>query len=175
MFNRYKFEDIFGFEFGAKRKVSVTPDPQNNEFEIEFRTPNHSEENVKFLLDTMAFIYFRRLIKMEVWEGEEMVFARKVNDAQIPMFVNLDGIDRLADDPSGHPGIDNDTVRLWLKPNTVYVLKVYRTTGPSANNPISVGYYGTDDNQVDYGPDISDSVDVTIGGVKGVWIPNASG
>lgn len=168
-FNKYFFPDVYGFEFGARANVTKYPDPENNEFEIEFRTPNHSEEDVRFAFSTMAFVFFRKILKMEVWDGDTKLYE---SNQQLSMFVNESGEDPWKDDPTGHPKIAREPRTTHLKPSHTYTLKVYRTVGPSPKNPISVQYYGTDANQVDYGSAIpKEGVPMTIGDIKGMFIP----
>lgn len=149
MFNRYKFEEEYGFAFGTRANVTKYIDPQNNEFELDFETLNHSEEDVRFSISTMAFLFFGKYMHMEIWDRETSTLLYEFNRS-ISMFVTLDGKDPLADLPTGDKRIPRIARTTGLKPNHKYRLKVWRNGGPKAANPIGLGYYATDQNEVSY-------------------------
>ena len=168
MFNEYKFEDVYGVPFGTRGKISEYPDRDNNEFEIEFTTPNNSEEDVRFEVGMMTYVYFKDQLELQILDGGDVLYE---SNRAFSMFVNKDGVDPKAGKPTGHPGIAPPDARdTHLLPNHTYKLRVSRSFGASANNPISITYYATDDNQIDYGSDI-EGVPMTFNGVTGMFVP----
>lgn len=168
------FRELYGFEFGEKRKAKAYPDRTTSDFRFDFKTPNHSEEDVRFFLDLMSM--FMGVITFTVLDEKGILFSRTFDAnhrGSLSMFVNKDGVDPKAGRPTGHPGIAPPEPRnTWLEPNKTYTLHVHRDKH-SDRQPIGVYYYGNDANQVDYGPDIEipeDGIEMTLGPLKGVFI-----
>lgn len=170
MFNKYKFEDVYGFPFGTRNNVTVYPDKENNEFEISFVTPNHSEEDVRFAFSGMSYVFFRNILRMEVWDGGVLLYE---TNRSLSMFVNNTGIDPWSEVKTGDKRIPRVPRTTHLQPGHEYTLKVYRTVGASPKNPIPLQYYGTDANEIEYGPSLpTEGIPMTFGDVKGTFIPD---
>lgn len=165
MFNEYNFEDLYGLEFGKQDNMVIRPDPDNNEFLMNFTTPNHTEDSVSLGIGMEAFIFFRNIIRMEIWDGDELLYK---SNRRFHFFVNATGKDPYADKDSGHPLLPYKARETWLKPNRTYTLKVYRTVGPSPKNPIGIHYVATDGNEKDIA---TQGVPMTFNGVAGHFVP----
>lgn len=169
--NKYNFADVYGVAFGHRGKITEYPDREHNEFEIDFLTPSHSEEDVRFEVSTMAFVFFKDQLVLEILDGDKVLYT---SNRGFSMFVNLDGVDPKSGKPTGHPNIPPPQGREGhLLPSHKYTLRVRRTFGPTNKNPISITYYGTDMNEVEFGTDIVESVPMSFAGVDGVFIPNS--
>lgn len=168
--NRYNFVDVFGVPFGHRGKITEYPDRDHNEFEIDFITPSNSEEDVRFGISTMAFVFFKDQLIMEILDGDKVLYT---SNRSFSMFVNLDGIDPKAGRPTGHPNMPPLKGREGhLLPSHKYTLRVHRTFGPTDKNPISIIYSGTDMNEVEFDTEYTESVPMTFAGVDGFFVPN---
>lgn len=156
------FEDLYGFKFGKKIKATVYPDRKSSDFSFEFTTPNNSEEDVRFFLDLPYFMMGN--ITLTVFDGDEALFS---DNRSLSMFVNQDGIDHKPPFKN-HYGKVSEPRTTWLKPNHTYKLHVYRAQHDD-NQPIGVGYFGTDANQVEYAP-VEDAV-LVLNGVEYDLVP----
>lgn len=159
----FNFEELFGFEFGTKTKEKVTPTREESDYLIHFKTPNHSEEDVRFFLDTVLWRLMGdvTLTILDAEDDNRFMFSDK---RSLSMFVNKDGVDPKAGRASGHPWIPTKTRTTHLLPNHNYTLSVYRPRHDD-RQPLGISYYGDDKNQVDYGIEPEDDgIEVTIAG-----------
>lgn len=156
----YTFREVFGFDFGEQRNVTKYPDDNANVVEVEFTTPAHSEEDVRFSISTMAYV-MDKTISLQILFGGHVLYS---DNRSISVFVNDTGVDpkppKVRDDT--HNGEEYEVPReTHLLPNTTYI---YRIT--SRSTPVPISYYGTDTgNETLYGIEMSHE------GVDGIWFP----
>lgn len=162
----YDFKELFGFEFGERRNVTVYPKDAGNEFMIMFKTPSHSEEDVRLSLPTMAFVFNQNILLETVMDNKVLY----TDNRSFSYFVNKDGVDPKFGRPSGHPFVDIKIRDTHLEPNTWYGFHYKRAGSASAaaRNPAAIQYFGTDKNEVAF----SDSVPMTFGGITGFFVPD---
>lgn len=186
MFNQVTFEDVFGVEFGVQKKVIAYPDKEANQFDILLHTPNHSEDSVQFMFTTMEWVFFRNILRMELWDGDQLLYTNNGKPG-FNFFVNQSGVDPWKDDPTGHPKIAREPRTTWLEPDHRYILRVYRVKpdgtpmGPNPKNPINIQYTGTDGTEVEYEVTtpasepapvpIGDAVEMVFNGVRFICTP----
>lgn len=168
---RYSFEDVFPCKFGDRAKVGRYIDRTTSDYWIDFDTPAHSEEDVRFFISTMARLFGGGI--------ELTIHDRATNEALYSTkfmfngFVNKDGVDPKTGRPSGHPHIEGAKAREGhLLPSHGYSLHVFRKMH-NDSQPIEIFYYGTDDNQVEYVLETEyEPVEMTLAGVKGMFVPS---
>jgi hypothetical protein len=176
-----EFEEVFGCQPGDKRQVQRYPSRTASQYFIKFKTPNHSEDDLRFFPGGFPFV---TNVDLSIWEGSKMLYERPgSNRRHLSCFVALTNEDPRVGRKSGHPYIPAATARVeWLKPNTTYKLLVYRFRH-SDEQPISLYYYGNDVDQVDYAdvpapqpvptpgtvPSYQEGISLDIAGVKGMW------
>lgn len=169
----FEFEDLFKIKFGAhfKKTVSIPFDAETNrKFRIHVKTGNMSEENLRLILGAGWLIPGwgpRFTAKFADADGNEVDFNS--------MFLTADGVDPLANQPSGHPGIARKPRENGgLKANTDYYLDVdiLDAGAPGSKNSFPVTYYGTDyDGQYMIEVSETESAEIVINGVPGIWHP----
>lgn len=174
MFNQVKFEDVYGVEFGAASNLMKYPDPDNNEFEMEINTPNHSEEDVRIAISTMSSVFFRDKMKLELWDGDLLLYE---SNRGFSFFINKSGIDPWSEKGTGdnrRPRIPRET---HLEPAHKYRLRGYRTFGATDKNPIDLIHISNDKNEVKYGPDniVDIGTRMTFGPLKGTFFQDLEG
>jgi len=152
------FEELYGFEFGKRIMAKVYPDRESSDFSFEFTTPNNSEEDVRFFLNSTLWRLAGN-IELSVWDGDEKLFS---DNRSLSMFVNKDGVDPKPARGS-HLGEASAPRTTHLLPNKTYKLHVYRERHAD-NQPIGITYYGTDKNEVQY--ESMEEAFLTIGGVE---------
>ncbi len=151
------FEELYGFKFGKRIMAKVYPDRESSDFSFEFTTPNNSEEDVRFFLNSTLWRLAGN-IELSVWDGDEKLFS---DNRSLSMFVNKDGVDPKPIRTS-HLGTTKPRTT-HLLPNKTYKLHVYRERHAD-NQPIGITYYGTDKNEVQY--ESMEEAFLTIGGVE---------
>ena len=162
----FKFEELFGFEFGARKNTYKYPDRDAGEFEITFKTPTHSEDSCRFFFSQTA-IAFGGDLMIQCFDGENLLYS---DSEQLDFFVNLDGVDPRTGTATGHPRIGPRIRDTHLLPGREYRLIVRRLSGHNSRQPIGIRYYGTDKNEVEYGSKAA--VPAMYNGVYGVFVPN---
>lgn len=162
--NTFNFTDVYDVLFGADTKIKQYPDPDATDFEIDFVTPSHTEEDVRFSVSTMEYVFHRDNIKLDIMDGDTVLYT---SNRSFSMFVNLDGVDPKAGRPSGHPNVSPITRKEHLLPSHKYTLRVH-----SVHKPISITYSGTNINEVELGTGMGGSIEMTLAGVAGMFVPN---
>lgn len=164
-----KFEDVYGVKFGVRANMTKYPDRTTSEFDIEFTTPNHDESDVRFTLPLMAFV-MNKLMIMQIMDGEDVLYQ---TNRSFSMFINDSGEDPKAGAASGHKYITIKPRDTWLKKNHKYKLRVVRPQGHDDRMPIGMTYQSLDvDAPEPVEVEAEKTLDITIAGQAGVWIPN---
>lgn len=160
----FDFEDLFSFDFGAKRNKTVYPDVgSDREFGIRIRTPDHEEHDVRLGVSLGAFVMNKKYQLLMTRDGKTLFKSNRM----LNMFVNQDGKDpkptQLRDGTTPEVQfIDRET---HLLPDTEYV---YIMRDFDGGNPMHVAYYGTDPEGAEqYGDGILHELD----GRPGIWYP----
>ena len=174
--NTYDFEKLFGFPVGKKIKTKVYPDRNSSHYRVAFQTPNNSEEDIRFFTEGLMW-FLAGQVTVSIFEqgGTEALYTHS-GPGQMSLFSNHDGVDTKAGKPTGDGrGSVFKARTTHLTPNTWYEVEVYRPQH-SDRQPIGLGYFGTDDNEIQYGDvDLPEgSVDLRLNHVDGVWVPKDS-
>ena len=157
----HKFEEVFGCNFGDKRKESGSPAPEANTYDVAFKTPSNSEDDVRFSISTMLFVHDKN-IKLSVLKDGHELFS---DNRSLSMFVNKTGIDpkplKVRDDTHGGQEYEvNRTTHLF--PNSLYTFRIYA----NKRNRLTSYYSGLDTkDEIEYG------VPVVHEGEAGLWFP----
>lgn len=160
---KFNFVELYGVAFGDRKKIKLYPDRKSNDFEIDFDTPSHSEEDVRFHVSTMEYVFYRDNIRLEIVDRDngEVLYT---SNRGFSMFSNLSGVDPKFGKPTGHPNVDVNIRKEHLLPLHGYTLRVH-----SIHTPISITYSGTDMNEVELGSGKSMRMYNPITGVAGTW------